>query len=120
MEQSHNLIHHYKERLYHRCHEYELQMCIRDRDFDSVPYVVNFWLNHNSIPQSSETITPLNGGVGTKTEYTGGNGNTDFTLYKIDQEYGKEGGHVWFGDAINGKIPGQIMWDFLSNYTTND
>mgnify|MGYP001157098446 FL=1 len=89
-------------------------------DFDSVPYVVNFWLNHNSIPQSSETITQLNGGVGTKTEYTGGNGNTDFTLYKIDEEYGKEGGHVWFGDAINGKIPGQIMWDFLSNYTTND
>ena len=41
-------------------------------------------------------------------------------LYKIDEEYGKEGGHVWFGDAINGKIPGQIMWDFLSNYTTND
>ena len=89
-------------------------------DFDSVPYVVNFWLNHNSIPQSSETITQLNGGVGTKTEYTGGNGNTDFTLYKIDEEYGKEGGHVWFGDAINGKIPGQIMWDFLSKYTTND
>ena len=41
-------------------------------DFDSVPYVVNFGFNHNSIPLSWRQL-PNFGGVGTKTEYTGRN-----------------------------------------------
>ena len=86
-----------------------------NQDFQSVPTIVNFWLNHNGIPASSLTSTQLNGGNVQRDEYSGGNGNTDIHLYKMNK-----GGHVWFSENIDGKNSNQILWDFLSNYSLSD
>lgn len=88
-----------------------------NQDFESIPNVVNFWINHNNIPASSLVSTQLNGGDVTREEYIGGDENTGVVLYLVDSEFGKDGGHVWFSEDIDGDSPNQILWEFLSNYT---
>lgn len=86
----------------------------------SVSEVMNFWLNHNSIPASNLVTTELNDGAVVRGSYTGGNENTSVVLYTVREENGKAGGHVWFSDDIDGKSPNQILWDFLATYNLND
>lgn len=88
-----------------------------NQDFQPIPDVIDFWLNHNNISSSNLISTQLNEGNVVKEEYSGGNQNTSVILYTINEEHGKEGGHVWFSDEIEGEHPNQILWDFLSNYT---
>lgn len=83
--------------------------------FPSVSSVVDFWLNHNGIPADSLTSTELDGGSVVRDSYTGGTGNTDFTLYTINNGY-----HVWFTQNIGGTPANEILWDFLSTYSLND
>lgn len=87
-----------------------------NQHFQSIPDIVTFWLNHNSIPVSSRVTTQLNGGDVVRDEYTGGDENTAFVQYLIDGS-GKSGGHVWFYEDIDGTDPNQILWDFLSDYS---
>jgi len=84
-------------------------------DFQPVADVVNFWLNHNSIPATSLVSTPLNSNRVQRDVYSGGNGNTDYHLYKMNN-----GGHVWFSENIVGKNTNQILWEFLSAYSLTD
>ena len=85
-------------------------------DFQSVPDVISFWLDHNGIPSSSLVTTELNGGDVVRDEYSGGTDDTSIVLYLIREEFGKGGGHVWFSADIDGSSPNQILWDFLSAY----
>ncbi|MEL7219989.1 MAG: PHB depolymerase family esterase [Bacteroidota bacterium] len=91
-----------------------------NQDFQSISSVVDFWLDHNKIDVASLQRTELNNGDVIKEEYTGGAENTSLVLYTVNNEYGKEGGHVWFGDSIDGDSPNQILWDFLSQYSLDD
>ena len=89
-------------------------------DFQSVPEVVDFWLNHNVVPPSSLVTTELNGGDVARDAYTGGRENTSVVLYAVASEHDKPGGHVWFTEDIGQTSPNQILWDFLSNYSLDD
>lgn len=91
-----------------------------NQDFQSVSAVIDFWLNHNGIPESNRVRRELNNGNVTLEQFTGGNGNTDFTFYTINREFDKPGGHVWFTGDIEGVSPNQIMWDFLEAYKLDD
>jgi polyhydroxybutyrate depolymerase len=95
-----------------------------NQDYQSVADVVDFWLTKNNIPVSSLVSTFCDDGrkVGeaTRDEYTGGSGSTDLTLYTVDKVGRKTAGHVWFSHDICGVGANQILWDFLSNYSTND
>ena len=91
-----------------------------NQDFQPVSDVVDFWLNHNNISTSSLVTSELNNGDVVLEEYSGGNGNTSITLYTVNQEHDKDGGHVWFTGDIDGSSPNQILWDFLSSYRLDD
>lgn len=82
--------------------------------YQSVSEVVNFWLDLNNIPNNNIITTQLNDGKVIRDEYFGGNNNSCFVLYTINEEWEKPGGHVWFSDKINGTIPNEILWDFFS------
>lgn len=81
--------------------------------YQSISEVVNFWLDLNNIPATSQVSTELNGGNVVKDEYSGGTNNTCLALYTIYEEWDKPGDHVWFSEAIDGSSPNQIMWDFF-------
>jgi len=91
-----------------------------NQDFRSVPEVVSFWLNHNNIDESSLVTNELNGTDVLSEIYSDGDENTSYALYTINSEFDKAGGHVWFSNAIDGKSPNQIMWEFLNTYTLNE
>lgn len=91
-----------------------------NQDFQSVTDVVDFWLNHNNIPTTNLTTTELNNGDVELKEYTGGSANTSFSLYTVNSESGKSGGHVWFTEDIDGVSPNQILWNFLSSFKLDD
>ncbi len=86
-----------------------------NQDFEAIPDVVNFWLNHNNIPAASLVSAQLDAGDVQKDVYTGGNDNTDYHLYKMNK-----GRHVWFNETIDGKNSNQILWEFLSAYSLLD
>lgn len=79
-----------------------------NQDFQSIANVIDFWVSHNNISNTTPTTTDLGGGV-SKDEYTGGSDNTSVVLYTV-----QNGGHIWFSDSIGGEAPNQILWDFLS------
>ena len=83
-------------------------------DFPSVLENIEFWRDHNDIPAESLDTTSLESGDVTRNFYAGGRENTAVALYVINREYGKEGGHVWFSETIDGLTPNQILWQFLS------
>ena len=83
-------------------------------DFPSVLENIEFWRDHNDISAESLVTTSLGSGAVTRNSYTGGRENTAVALYVINREYGKEGGHVWFSETIDGLTPNQILWQFLS------
>lgn len=91
-----------------------------NQDFQSVSSIIEFWLDHNGIPSSSLKSSEFNNGDVIKDEYSDNPEQLSLTLYTINNEYDKPGGHVWFTDSINGKNPNEILWDFLSSYTLND
>ena len=82
-------------------------------DFPSVLGNIEFWRDHNDIPAESLVTTSLEAGDVTRDVYEGGRENTAVALYVINREFGKEGGHVWFSEAINGFTPNQLLWQFL-------
>lgn len=88
--------------------------------YQAVPEGIDSWVRHNQIPDSSRTSTQLNGGDVVREAYTGGAEQTSVVLYTIHKEHDKAGGHVWFSDAIDGRSPNQIMWEFLSQYSLED
>jgi len=88
-----------------------------NQDYSSTSDDVDFWLDHNGIPETSLVSTELNSGDVIRDVYTGGNEETSVELYTVHEEYGKEGGHVWFTDNIEGNSPNQILWDFLSAFS---
>ena len=89
-------------------------------DFISVEQTVDIMLSHNNIPSDSLVTTQRNGGNVVHDVYSGGSEGTSFELYTVHSEHGKEGGHVWFSEEIDGDSPNQILWDFLSTYNLND
>lgn len=84
-------------------------------DFPSVLENIEFWRDHNDIPADSLITASLASGNVTRDFYSGGRENTAVALYVINHEYGKEGGHVWFSETIDGLTPNQILWQFLSD-----
>lgn len=88
-----------------------------NQDFQSVPDVIDFWLNHNNIPASNLVTSELNSGDVVRDVYEGGNENTAVVLYTINREFENEGGHVWFSDDMDGKSPNEILWEFLSGFS---
>ena len=80
-----------------------------DQNFQSIANVINFWVSHNEIPNTTPSTTDLGGGV-TKDEYTGGGDDSSVVLYTVEN-----GGHIWFSDDIGGEAPNQILWNFLSS-----
>ena len=91
-----------------------------NQDYQSVSDVVNFWLNHNSIPAPNLVTTEFNDSDMVGESYTSGNENTSVVLYTDYEANGKAGGHVWFSGDIDGNSPNQILWDFLSSYSLDD
>jgi polyhydroxybutyrate depolymerase len=83
-------------------------------EYPSVLENIEFWRDHNDIPAESLVSTSLESGDVTRDFYAGGRENTAVALYVINREYGKQGGHVWFTDPIDGLTPNQILWQFLS------
>jgi len=81
--------------------------------YQSVSDVVNFWLDKNNIPSNSLITTELSDGKVVRDEYFGGNENSCFQLYTINEEWDKPGDHVWFSEPIEGSSPNKIMWDFF-------
>ena len=86
-------------------------------DYQSISAVVDIWLEHNNIAASSLETSSLNNGNVIREAYTGGAEGSEYILYTINSEFDKEGGHVWFSEAIEGTSPNQILWDFLSRFT---
>ena len=82
-------------------------------DYPSVLETIEFWRDHNGIPAESLITTSLQSGAVDRDLYTGGRENTVVALYVVNREYGKEGGHVWFSEAIEGMTPSEIMWQFF-------
>ncbi len=83
--------------------------------YQSVSDVVNFWLDQNNIPVSSQITTELNEGKVVKDEFSENVEGSCFHLYTINEEWDKPGGHVWFSDNIDGLSPNEIVWNFFSN-----
>ena len=84
-------------------------------EYPSVLENIEFWRDHNDIPAESLVSTSLESGDVTRDFYAGGRENTAVALYVINREYGKQGGHVWFSETIDGLTPNQILWQFLSD-----
>ena len=76
--------------------------------------------SQNKISASSLAMAELNNGDVERDEYIGGNENTSFTLYTINREFDKPGGHIWFTGDIDGTSSNQILWDFLSSFRLDD
>ncbi len=91
-----------------------------NQDFQAVSSIVDFWLEQNSIPRDSLSSDELKGGDVLREIYEGGSEDTSFALYTIKSEYGRGGGHVWFGEEIEGQTPNEILWDFLSENRRQD
>ena len=89
-------------------------------DYQSVSEGIDFWREHNNIPAANIISTELNNGDVVRETYAGGNENTAVILYTINSEFGKEGGHVWFSEDIDGVSPNKRLWDFLSTYSLDD
>jgi polyhydroxybutyrate depolymerase len=88
--------------------------------YQSVPDLVDSWLQHSSISRSSHDRKSLNDGRTVVDSYFAPNQQAAVVLYTIKREHGKPGGHVWFSDDIEGVHPNQILWDFLSDYQLDD
>jgi len=82
--------------------------------YQSTDEIIDYWLGLNNIPSSSQQTASLNDGKVVRDAYFGGDDNTCVALYTINEEWDKEGGHVWFSDQIEGVTPNKIMWDFFS------
>jgi len=91
-----------------------------NQEYQSIPSIVEFWLDHNQIPSTNLVTTSLNNGDVLLDEYAEGNANTVFNLYTVNREFDKSGGHVWFTGNINGKSPNQILWEFLIQFSLED
>ena len=91
-----------------------------NEDYQSVPDVINSWINFNGIPESSQRVTRLNGGEVLRYDYTGGNDGSSLVLYSINGSSKTKGGHVWFNKTLDGVNTNQLLWNFLSNYSLND
>ena len=83
-------------------------------DFQSVASVIDFWVYHNQITETTPTTTTFNNGQITLDSYTGGAEDSSVHLYTI-----QGGGHIWFDEPIDGQHPSDILWDFLSGYDLN-
>ena len=83
-------------------------------DFQSVASVIDFWVAHNQITQTTPNTTTFNDGQVTLDSYTGGAEDSSVLLYTIEG-----GGHIWFDEPIDGQHPSDILWDFLSGYDLN-
>ena len=84
-----------------------------NQEYASVSEVISFWVAHNEIPEEGLTTT-LNNGLVTQDVYSGGAEDSSVVLYTT-----LGGGHVWFGEDIDGQSPNDILWDFLSGYHIN-
>lgn len=82
--------------------------------FQSIPETMNFWLDRKGINPEQSTKQTTSGGKVEIITY-GDSGEAQVHLYKVTQEYGKPGGHVWFTEDIEGKSPNQILWENLSD-----
>ena len=85
-----------------------------DQYYASVSEVVSLWVDHLQIPTSTLSTTELNGGNVVHDSYHGGTNNTCLSFYTVIEEYGWPGGHVWFGQDMDGVSPNRIIWDFFS------
>ena len=83
-------------------------------DFQSVASVIDFWVAHNQITETTPNTTTFNNGLVTLDSYTGGAEDSSVLLYTI-----QGGGHIWFDEPIDGQHPSDILWDFLSGYDLN-
>lgn len=83
--------------------------------YQSIPDIIEFWLDLNGIPSSSLSSTELKDGEVIRDEYSNENENSCMTFYTVQEEYGKPGGHVWFSEDIEDASPNEIMWDFFKN-----
>jgi len=81
--------------------------------YQSVSEVVNFWLDHNDIPESSLITSSLNEGKIGRDEYVNENNSACVTLYTVFEEWDKPGDHVWFSDQIEGLTPNELLWNFF-------
>ena len=77
-----------------------------NQDFQSIANVIDFWVSHNNISNTTPMTSDLGGGV----SKDGGNDETSVVLYTI-----QNGEHIWFNDNIGGEAPNQILWEFLSS-----
>ena len=91
-----------------------------NQDFQSVPTVLDFWLDHNDLPSSEILSTTFNDGDVEQDIYADDTRNLSVTLYTINAEFDKPGGHVWFSGTIDGKLPNAILWDFLNAHSLDD
>ena len=82
--------------------------------FNPVASVIDFWVAHNQITETTPTTTTFNNGQITLDSYNGGAEDSSVLLYTIEG-----GGHVWFDEPIDGQHPSDILWDFLSGYDLN-
>ena len=85
-----------------------------DQYYSSVSDVVNIWLNHNGILQTSLVSSVSSNGNVIHDAYSGGNNGTCLSLYTVVEEYGQPGGHEWFSEDIDGVSPSRILWDFFN------
>lgn len=86
-----------------------------DQYYMSVAQTVDYWLDHMGIPASSLVSSDLQGGNVVWDAYSGGANNNCLSLYTVYEEYDKEAGHIWFSEAIDGKTPNEILWDFFNS-----
>ena len=84
-----------------------------NQDYRSISEVVDFWLNHNQIPETSLTTASYNDGNVLLEIYE--NDSNSVVLYTIQY-----GGHYWFVQQIGGLSPNQLLWNFLNNYSSSD
>ena len=84
-----------------------------NQDYRSISEVVDFWLNHNQIPETSLTTASYNDGNILLEIYE--NDSNSVVLYTIQY-----GGHYWFVQQIGGLSPNQLLWNFLNNYSSSD
>ncbi len=83
--------------------------------YQSVADVVDFWLDKNAIDASSQLSYELNDGKVILDEYSADADGACLSLYTINEELDKPGGHDWFSAAIEGRTPNKIMWDFFND-----
>ncbi|MEM9548432.1 MAG: PHB depolymerase family esterase [Bacteroidota bacterium] len=81
--------------------------------YQSVDEVVNFWLDKNEISPENLVSSTLNAGNVVLDEYK--DGSSCISLYTINKEFDKPGGHVWFSENIEGENPNSILWDFFTS-----